>query len=98
LVTNEQTVAVGVQGEKGLRQQDREREDEERGVERQQGHRVSLPAHLRRLAMAEQPEQEHGHGVEAPARPIRGRVEVAGHPPAEGKRGRDRQADRPERM
>ena len=81
-----------------LRQQDREREDEQRGVERQQGDRVSLPAHLRRLAVAEQPEQEHRHGVDAPARPDPAAGRGAAIQPAEGHRGRDRQADRPERM
>ena len=79
-------------------QQDRERNHKERGVEGEDGECVLLPAHLGRLAMAEQLEQASGiASIPLPTRSGR-RVEDAGHPPAQRDRAGDRQADGPERM
>ena len=61
-----------------LSKQDRERDHEEGGVEGQQRERVLLPAHLGRLAMAEQPEQAHAGRRRSPCRPAPARGRACG--------------------
>ena len=63
----QRALAVGVQRQVLLGVEQAEGQDEEGGVERQQGDGVSLPIHRGRLAAAEQATEGHRQRIQAPA-------------------------------
>ena len=96
--SGERALTVGVEGQALLGVEQAEGQDEQRGIERQQGEAIPFPVHSGRLAASEQTAEEHRYRIEPLAGAIGRRIERSKHRPPERNRHRDRHGEGPKRV